>query len=230
MIPLSWPRRWLKRIHPESIPAAGTFFYDRISRSDVFQRHYDIVASDILSYCSQGSILDIGTGPGWLLIKLREKAPDLQLTGLDISPSMVGKARAHVATADRGREIQIVQGSASQLPFQDNLFDAVVSTGSLHHWKDPSASLNEIWRVLKPGGTGLIYDLVSDTPESILRDMALQFGRLRMILLWVHAFEEPFYRWKDMLLLAAPTRFKEGHTKFVGVLCCLILSKPAERI
>ena len=230
MIPLPWPRRWLKRIHPESIPAAGAFFYDRISRSDVFQRHYELIARDILGFCSQGSILDIGTGPGWLLIKLQEKAPDLQLAGLDISPSMVGKARARVAASGRSPGIQIVQGSAAQMPFQDNLFDAVVSTGSLHHWKDPTASLNEIWRVLKPGGKGLLYDLVSDTPGSVLRDMAFQFGHLRMLMLWIHAFEEPFYRWKDMLLLAEPTRFKQGRTRFVGVLCCLILSKPAERI
>jgi hypothetical protein len=52
-----------------------------------------------------------------------------------------------------------------------------------------------------------------------------EFGRLKMFLLWLHAFEEPFYSHKDFHLLAHPTLFKDAQTRFVGVMFCLILNK-----
>ncbi|MBE3143709.1 MAG: class I SAM-dependent methyltransferase [Planctomycetes bacterium] len=52
------------------------------------------------------------------------------------------------------------------MPFPDRSFDIVVSTVSMHHWKQPEACLNEIYRVLKNNSYALIYDLVSDTSES----------------------------------------------------------------
>ena len=70
-----------------------------------------------------------------------------------------------------------------------------------------------------------MYDLVSDTPASVLKETAREFGTLKMVLLWIHAFEEPFYSCKDFELLARATLFKEGRTRFVGAMCCLILKK-----
>jgi hypothetical protein len=46
--------------------------------------------------------------------------------------------------------------------------------------------------------------------------------------LWLHAFEEPFYSQKAFGLLAQPSLFRKGETRFMGVLCCLILKKEAE--
>ena len=90
---LSPARRLLKIFHPEGIPWIGTAFYNLISGTSVFQHHYGLVTKDVLSYCSEGSVLDIGTGPGWLLVKLHQKRPGLKLVGIDASPSMVTKAR-----------------------------------------------------------------------------------------------------------------------------------------
>jgi hypothetical protein len=64
MAKLSPARRLIKIFHPEGIPWPGTTFYNAISETSIFQRHYELVARDILSYCSEGSILDVGTGPG----------------------------------------------------------------------------------------------------------------------------------------------------------------------
>ena len=50
-----------------------------------------------------------------------------------------------------------------------------------------------------------------------------------MLFLWLHAFEEPFYSRKDFELLARPTLFKEGRTKFVGLFYCLILRKEGRK-
>lgn len=222
---LSPARRLLKIFHPEGIPWPGTAFYNAISGTTIFQRNYELAARDIVSYCSEGSILDIGTGPGWLLVKLHQEFPRLLVTGLDASPSMVARARKNIANAGLSDVIEVKEGNASHIPFSDGSFDTVVSTGSLHHWKNPTAGLNDVYRVLKHGGYALMYDLVSDTPASVLKETAREFGTLKMVLLWIHAFEEPFYSRKDFELLARPTLFKEGRTRFVGAMCCLILKK-----
>ena len=222
---LSPARRFLKIFHREGIPSPGTVFYNAISKTNLFQHHYELIAKDILSYCSEGSILDIGTGPGWLLVKLYHESPRLRLTGLDASPSMVARARKNMAKAGLSEVIEIREGNASRMLFSDNSFDTVVSMGSIHHWKNPTACLNEVYRVLKPGGFALMYDLVSDTPAAVLKETAYEFGRLRVLLFWLHSFEEPFYSSKDFELLAQPTLFKEGRTRFVGLMCCLILKK-----
>ena len=225
MVKLCPARRLLEIFHPEGIPWPGTVLYNAISKISLFQRHYELIARDISSYCSEGSILDVGTGPAWLLIRLHQQSPRLQVAGLDVSPSMVVKAQQNVANAGLSDTIELKEGTASQLPFAGDSFDAVVSTGSIHHWKDPTAGLNDVYRVLKPGGYALMYDIVSDTPVSVLKEMAREFGRLKMLLLWLHAFEEPFYSRRDFELLARPTLFKEGRSQFVGVMCCLILKK-----
>jgi ubiquinone/menaquinone biosynthesis C-methylase UbiE len=225
MARLSLARRLLKIFHPEGIPWPGTAFYNAISETSLFQRHYDLIARDILNHCSGESILDIGTGPGWLLVKLHQRSPRLRVVGLDASPSMVARAQKNMANVGLSDIIEIKEGEASRIPFADSFFDTVVSTGSLHHWKEPTDSLNEIYRVLKIGGNALMYDLVSDIPTSILKERSHEFGRLKMLLLWLHTFEEPFYSRKDFELLASPTFFKEGRTQFVGLFYCLILKK-----
>jgi ubiquinone/menaquinone biosynthesis C-methylase UbiE len=218
-------RRLLKLFHPEGIPSPGTKLYNIISKSGIFQRNYDLLAQDILSYCKQGNCLDVGMGPGWLLIKLHEQSPALHLHGIDISPSMVAKAAANVRKAGLAGVIEVKAGDASHIPYGDGLFDAVVSTGSIHHWKEPMRALNEIYRVLKPGGYALLYDVVSDTPRPVLKEAAREFGRLRMLLLWLHAFEEPFYSRQALNLLPEASLFKQGSTHFAGVLYCLVMRK-----
>jgi hypothetical protein len=59
--------------------------------------------------------------------------------------------------------------------------------------------------------------------------MAHEFSKLKTLLFWLHSFEEPFYSRRDYESLAGPTLFKEGQTRFVGLLCCLVLKKEIVR-
>lgn len=222
MAKLTLIRRLLKLVHPEGIPWPGSVLYNALSSTVIFQRHYELVADDVLQYCRQGSLLDIGTGPARLLLSLHQKCPQMKLLGIDSSPAMVTKAKENTAGVD---SIEIKQGSADKIPFPDNSFDIVISTASIHHWKHPTQSLNETYRVLKPAGFALIYDLVTDTPKSILADCRRQFGKFKTTLFWLHSFEEPFYNQRNFQSLAEPTLFKKGQTRFLGLLCCLILKK-----
>lgn len=222
---LSPARRLLKLFHPEAIPWPFCHVYDAVSATEIFGRQYDLVARDIARLCTGGRVLDIGTGPARLLLTLHRQAPRLVLTGMDASAPMVAAARRHVAAAGLSGVIQVTAGNASDLPFPNGAFDLVVSTGSIHHWKDPVRALGEVHRVLRDGGRALMYDLVSDMPRPVLEETAREFGWLRILLLWLHGFEEPFYARAAFASLADPTPFGPGETRFVGVLCCLALQK-----
>lgn len=213
-------RRW----HPQAIPWPFSLLYNAISSSQIFQHHYDLVADEILTYRSQGSLLDVGTGPGWLLMKIHDKAPQMKLVGIDYSAAMVDVAKKNTSALANGVEIR--QGDAANLQFAEKSFDIVVSTASLHHWKEPITGINEIYRVLKNGGVSLIYDVVKDIPESIYAEARRQFGKFKITLFWLHSFEEPFYTQEKFKALAEPTLFKDCKSRFTGLLYCIILKKP----
>ncbi len=195
----------IRKIHPEGIAWPFSVLYNAASGADIFQRHYELIAEDVLNYCSEGRVLDIGTGPGWLLKKMYQASSKFQITGLDISPSMVAKARQNMRNSGLSEVIDIKEGEAAKIPFAENTFDVVISTGSVHHWKEPVACLNDIYRVLKHGGYALMYDIVNDTPESVIKEAAHKFGKLKMFLLWLHVFEEPFYSHKNFDALVRST-------------------------
>ena len=125
-----------------------------------------------LTMVRSGQAADLGCGPGHLAIELARAAPELQVTGVDLSDEMLTKAASRVQDAGLQERIAFKKGDVSQIPFPDNALDLVVSTLSLHHWSDPVAALDEIARVLSPGGSFVLFDL--------RRDMAPPF----YLLLW----------------------------------------------
>lgn len=137
--------------HPES--------YDRHSRR-LLASLFDGIAADIAATAPAGArILEVGSGPGHLAVRLAREH-GLEVTGLDLDPEMVARARSSAEHASRhGRRPSFVIGDVAALQFDAASFDLVVSTFSMHHWSDPSAGLAEIARVLRPDGRALIWDL-----------------------------------------------------------------------
>src|SRR4029450_4015867 len=99
-------------------------------------------------------------GPGHLSIRLA-RHHRLEVTGLDLDPAMIARARAHThrPETDDQRRPEFLVGDVAALTFPDGSFALVVSTLSMHHWADPTAGLAEIGRVLPPGARALIWDL-----------------------------------------------------------------------
>ena len=120
-------------------------------------------------------------------------------------------------------------GNAESLPFHDKTFDCVVSTGSIHHWKNPIAGLNEIHRILKDEHRALIYDLVRKLPKDVSQQVKEEFGSFRLALLWLHSFEEPFLDTDEMLSIAKESSFQGADIWFRGALCCIGLKKEKSR-
>ena len=120
------------------------------------------VAHRAVAMTRRGEAVDLGCGPGQLVIELARRAPGLHVTGIDLSDEMLTQGQDNARRAGVAERASFRRGDAQQIPFPDASLDLVVSTLSLHHWSDPVAVLDEIARALRPGGSFLIFDLRRD--------------------------------------------------------------------
>ena len=112
---------------------------------------------------AQGRVLEVAIGTGR---NLSHYEPDTTITGIDISPAMLELAEQHVTSL--GRPVDLHEGDASNLPFADASFDTVVCALSLCSIPDPRRALEEMRRVLVPGGQLLLLDHVGSTWPPLL--------------------------------------------------------------
>jgi arsenite methyltransferase len=111
-------------------------------------------------------VLDVGCGAGMdTLIAAQMVGPTGSVTGIDMTPEMIAKARGSVAEMVLGN-VTIVEGSAEHLPFDDSRFDVVISNGVIDLIPDKDAVFSEITRVLRPGGRIQLADVTIQNPVS----------------------------------------------------------------
>ena len=133
--------------------------YDTLSRR-LLGPLYRRIAADVAAVAPEGArVLEVGCGPGRLSIRLARQH-GLEMTGLDLDPAMIARARANTDRAVNcgGRRPSLLVGDVAGLAFPGGSFDLVVSTLLMHHWADPTGGLAEIARVLRPGARALIWD------------------------------------------------------------------------
>jgi len=118
--------------------------------------------SIIKSGIDHGLALEYGPGPGYIGLEWLKKTQGTTLKGVDISPAMVELARNNAAEYNFTDRVDYIASDGKTIPFPDKTFDAVFSTSSFHEWENPTASIDEIHRVLKPGGRLFIGDLRRD--------------------------------------------------------------------
>jgi SAM-dependent methyltransferase len=104
-------------------------------------------------------VLEIGPGPGEVAMRLARALPAVELTGLDVDPSMVKVASARAAREGVADRVLFMTGDVAAMPFDDGRFDLVLSSFSVHHWPDGAQGFAEIRRVLRPGGRALLFDV-----------------------------------------------------------------------
>jgi ubiquinone/menaquinone biosynthesis C-methylase UbiE len=144
------------RNRPKVFEGRSSRVYDFMSRR-VLRGVYRRLAADVAGVPPHnGAVLDIGTGPGVLLVELAVRRADLWLTGIDLSADMIAAATRNLEPF--GERAQARVGDVASLPFPDRSFDLVVSSMSLHHWERPEAAVPELARILRPGGRVYIYD------------------------------------------------------------------------
>lgn len=113
----------------------------------------------VLAGCDLGDdVLEVGPGPGLVTDALRRRG--LALTCLEIDPGLARTLRARMPR----EQVRVVEGDATEMPFEDGRFSAALSMTMLHHVPSPELQdrlLREVRRVLRPGGTFVGSDSVS---------------------------------------------------------------------
>jgi len=107
------------------------------------------------------NVLEVAPGPGYFAIELA-KLGNYKIAGLDISKTFVEIARANAVKAHVS--IDFERGDASNMLFPAETFDYIVCCAAFKNFTQPLQALEEMHRVLKPGGAALIVDLRKDTP------------------------------------------------------------------
>jgi ubiquinone/menaquinone biosynthesis C-methylase UbiE len=111
-----------------------------------------------LGVAVQGSVLDVACGPGILSAAIAKSAREV--VAFDLTPQMLKKAAHRCAEAGLDN-VTFREGNATDLPFADAAFDAVVTRLSVHHFDRPARVMSEIFRVLRPGGHFVLADVIS---------------------------------------------------------------------
>lgn len=129
--------------------------YDQVSRI-AFSEIYDLIYNLVCETVASGKILDVGCGTGLCAIQIA-KDDRYEVAGIDTSAEMIKMCEKNAKKERVTADFRVA--TASQPPFEDHEFDMIVSNGSLHHWEKPVEVFNEMYRVLKPGGSVFVNDL-----------------------------------------------------------------------
>ncbi|HEY1674720.1 MAG TPA: class I SAM-dependent methyltransferase, partial [Streptosporangiaceae bacterium] len=112
----------------------------------------DRIAGPWTSGPDQAVVLDVASGTAGVALQLAART-GARVVGVDLTEPMLREGQARVAAAGMKPRISLVTGRAEQLPFPDASFDALTFTYLLRYVEDPQATLAELARVVKPGGT-----------------------------------------------------------------------------
>lgn len=112
---------------------------------------------------AEGKVLEVAVGTG---LNLPFYDAELSVVGVDLSPDMLAIARRRAL--DTGRDVDLREGDAHDLAFDDGSFDTVVCTFSLCNIPDTDRALGEMHRVLRPGGRLILVDHIRSSVRPIL--------------------------------------------------------------
>ncbi len=157
--------------------------------------------------------LDVATGPGFVAARVARRAA--RVVALDLTPEMLRRAGQRMQQ-QRARNVRLVQADAEALPFRDRTFDVVTCRRSAHHFPVLSTALDEMARVLRPGGRLGITDQASpeDEPGNTLQELLEQLhdpGHVRSLPAteWGRVVEEAGFRLRFLTVVEEPQPFDE---------------------
>ena len=134
---------------------------------------------ELLNVAPGDRVLEVGFGPGVALAALLAHATDGFVAGIDASELMVRQARARHGAAIAAGRLEIRHGDASSLPYAEATFDKACGAHVIYFWPDPVATLRELRRVLRPGGTlALGYQEREHAPRISVRGLSQAGARL----------------------------------------------------
>jgi ubiquinone/menaquinone biosynthesis C-methylase UbiE len=118
-------------------------------------------------------VLEVAPGSGYFAIELA-KLGNYRVTGLDISKTFVEIADRNAKEANV--QVEFRQGNVSNMPFESDSFNFILCRAAFKNFSDPLGAVQEMYRVLKPGGCGLIIDMRKDAPASEISQVVDEMG------------------------------------------------------
>jgi SAM-dependent methyltransferase len=151
--------------------ALGMIRTSRKTLAPVYAPLAEQIVSDFDLDKKVGIGIDLGSGPGTLILELCERTK-LYWINADINPHFFPHFYRQADELGFGHRVSAIFADAHSLPFRDNYADIIVSRGSFHFWEDKVQAFNEIYRVLKPGaiayiGRGFSRNLPVQTAKKI---------------------------------------------------------------
>jgi len=171
------------------------------------------IADNVVKRIGNGTILDLGSGTGYLSIEIAKRSAGLQVCGIDLSRQMVKIAKRRGKGIDNAR---FVFGNAARLPFKGSSVDLVVSTGVFHHLKTPRLVFEECYRILKAGGEAWIFDGCPEVFEGkadrrrFSREYGFLIGHFGHTVSAIHGSARQEYE-SDIKGMLEQTRFKHSY-------------------
>lgn len=194
-----------------NLPRLGASLYDRMTQSRAIKAQFREIAQDLVSRVSHGRLLDIGTGPGRLLVEIHKMNSGIELFGLDVSDSMIEEARKNLMVI----KADLRQGNIRSTSYESDFFDIVTCTGSFYLWEYPEECLEEIFRILKEGQSACLYETYKDF-DSIELKKALRANlkNERLLLRLI----TPFFLKKQLRMTYKSDEVVDiiEHTRFAG--------------
>lgn len=164
-------------------------------------------------------VLEIAPGPGYLAIELAQLGR-YEVVGLDISRTFVEIAQSKAREA--GVVVDFRQGDAAHMPFDNESFDFMICRAAFKNFADPVGALNEMQRVLKPGGRSVIVDLRRDLTDQAINEEVDGMGVGKMNALMVkwtfkHMLTKRAYTSGELREFVAQSRFDKCEIVEEGV-------------
>ncbi len=149
------------------LPKFAAKMYEKMTNFPSIQLQHSQIADDLLKKIQEGKLLDVGTGHGILLKIIHQKNPRIELYGLDISEEMINRARDNLKEID----VHLSSGTIHKTTYSDNFFDLITCTGSFYIWNYPVESINEVFRILQPRRSAILYESYRDHDKQAFLEM-----------------------------------------------------------
>jgi ubiquinone/menaquinone biosynthesis C-methylase UbiE len=130
----------------------------------------------LANWDGRNPLLDVGTGTAQIPIELCRQAPAARVVAVDMAREMLRVAEANVRRAGLEARLRLELCDAKSLPYADQTFGAVISNSIVHHIPEPERVLAQMLRVLQPGGTQFVRDLVRPPDEATARRLVATYA------------------------------------------------------
>ena len=205
-------------------------WYAKVRRSGNQIEEYRQQAAQLTQGLAAGAkVLEVAPGPGYLAVEIARLG--FQVTGLDISHTFVqiGSESARQS----GVSVDFRQGDAAVMPFEAESFDLIVCQAAFKNFSHPASALDEMYRVLRSGGTAVIQDMSSDAThadiEREVQKMHLGWWSTFSTKATLEMLRRRAYSPTRFKRLAAESRFEDCEitTEGIGLEVCLKKAKAA---